>query len=124
MSYLINDIADQLATNGRGAVGTSIFVGYMPPDTNGIAVLDTGGMQPDKYIPTKEPTFQIFIRSADFSTGKALLDNIRSDLHRKANVTYGGTYFYFILAMSEGGHLGRDENGKDLFSINFHCRTT
>lgn len=123
MSHLIEDIANYLEDQGRGTVATNIFVGYMPPDVNGIAVLDTGGMQPDKYIPTKDPTFQVFIRSSDYDTGKTLLEAVRSDLHRKANITLGSTFFYFVLALSEGGHLGRDENGKDLFSINFHCKT-
>lgn len=123
MSHLIDDIADKLASNGRGTVMTDIFSGYLPPNLNGMSVLDTGGMRPDKDIPTKDPTFQVFIRSADYTIGKTLLDNVRSDLHRKANVTYGGTFFYFILAMSEGGHLGRDDSGKELFSINFSCRT-
>lgn len=119
---MIDDIADYLEDQGRGTVGTSIFVGYMPPDINGIAVLDTGGSQPDKYIPTKEPTFQIFIRSTNYDTGKTLLEAVRSDLHRKANITLGETFFYFILALSEGGHLGREENGKDIFSMNFQAR--
>lgn len=129
MSYLIEDIANYLQTQGRGTVGTNIFISYMPPDVDGMAVIDTGGMQPDKYIPTKDPTFQIFIRKSSYDEGKALLEAVRGDLHRKANITLGDTYFYFILALSEGGYLGmeemgRDQNGKDIFSINFHCKTT
>jgi len=120
---LIDDIATQLQTAGIGTVGTDIFKSYLPDNvTNSMAVLDTGGTQPDPDIPTKEPTFQIVIRNATYSAGKTLLDAIRSALHQKANVTYGSTYFYFILAISEGGHLGRNDNGFDEFSINFRAR--
>ena len=123
---LINDVADYLEDIGIGTVATNIFCGYLPesPDTS-ISVLDTGGTTPDPYIPTKEPTFQVFIRDVDYALGKAKLDSVRLNLHRKANTSLiaGQTYFYFILAISEGGHVGRDAQGRDLFSINFQCRT-
>ncbi|MBU1110783.1 minor capsid protein [Patescibacteria group bacterium] len=126
MSHLIDNIADYLASNGVGTVATNIFVGTLPdsPDTC-IAVLDTGGSQPDQYIPTKEPTFQILIRSTDYDLGKTKLDLIRSLLHQKSNLQFvtGGQYCYFVLALSEGGHIGRDLNGFDMFSINFQTRT-
>lgn len=126
MSILINDVADYLEDRGVGTVATDIFCGFLPSSPNTcMAVLDTGGLRPEPYIPTKEPTFQVFIRSIDYLTGKALLDSVRDELHRKANVSLiaGQTYFYFILAISEGGHVGRDDQGRDLFSINFQCRT-
>lgn len=125
MSHLIDDIADYLEDQSIGTVATDIFVGYTPstPDSC-ITVLDTGGSQPDPYLPTKEPTFQILIRSLDYDAGKTKLDLIRTALHQKANFTPAGSnYCYFILAMSEGGHIGRDDNGFDLFSINFQTRT-
>jgi hypothetical protein len=126
MSILINDVADYLEDQNVGTVGTDIFCGYLPdsPDTC-ITILDTGGPQPDSYLPTRSPTFQVFIRAVDYPTGKAKLDLVRSKLHQNANVSLvnGETYFYFILAISEGGHVGRDDVGRDNFSINFLCKT-
>lgn len=121
---LISDIATQLATAGVGTVATDIFYSSAPDSPAAlVAVLDTGGAEPDKYLPTKEPTFQVYVRSSSYALGKAKLDAIRTALHQKANVTYGLTYFYFILAMAEGGHIGKDEQGRDEFTINFRCRT-
>lgn len=121
---VITDIATYLQTLGLGTLGTDIFYSYFPDNVNtGIAVLDTGGPQPDIDLPTKEPTFQVFIRAVDYDTGKAKLDAVRSALHQQSGVTIGSTFFFFILANSEGGHLGRDERGLDEFSINFHART-
>lgn len=121
---LISDIATYLQTNGIGTVGTDIFYSYMPADVGAcVVVLDTGGAQPNPDLPTKEPTFQIYLQNVDYDTGKAKLDAIRALLHQKANITIGSTYFYFILAVSEGGHLGRNAEGDDEFSMNFHCRT-
>jgi len=126
MSILINDVADYLQAQGVGTVATNIFSGYLPESPDAcIAVLDTGGPQPDAYLPTRSPTFQVFIRDIDYPTGKAKLDSVRAKLHQNANVALvsGQTYFYYILAISEGGHVGRDDAGRDLFSINFLCKT-
>lgn len=119
---LAQQIATYLAANGIGSLGTDLFYTYYP-DTNAasVTVLDTGGMQPDPYIPTYLPTFQIFVRSVDYTSGKEKLEAVRALLHRKANLQLvtNGTYFYYITAMSNGGHLGKNESGKHEFSINF-----
>lgn len=126
MAVVIDDIAQYLATNGVGTLGVDLFKSFVPstPDAC-VTVLDTGGSKPDADIPTKSPTFQVYIRSTDYSTGKAKLDSIRALLHQVANQTLvaNQTYFYYILALAEGGHLGRDANGRDLFSINFQALT-
>jgi hypothetical protein len=121
---VIDDIAQYLVDNSIGALGTTIFKSYLPDNVDAaLVVLDTGGVKPDGYIPTKSPTFEILIRAVDYTTGKAKLDSIRTLLHSLKNTTIGSTYFYYILAISEGGHLGRNERGLDEFSINFQCFT-
>jgi hypothetical protein len=122
MSHLIDDVADYLASNGVGTVATDIFVGFLPEEPNNcVAVLDTGGSTPDAYIPTKSATFQVLVRSENYDVGKTKLNTIRELLHRKtnSNLGTGSNYLFYILAMSEGGHIGREENGLDTFSINF-----
>lgn len=124
MAYLLDDIAQFLVDNSIGTIGTDIFKSYMPDAADaGVCVLDTGGPQPDKELPTKSPTFQIFIRAADYITGRAKLDAVRTALHQVKNQNIGNTFFYYILAQSEGGHIGRNERGIDEFSINFICLT-
>jgi len=124
MAYLLDDIAQKLTDSGVGTIGTNIFKSYMPDTVDtGICVLDTGGPMPDKELPTKSPTFQVFIRAADYITGRAKLDAVRSALHQTKNTTLGNTFFYYISAQSGGGHIGRNERGLDEFSINFICLT-
>lgn len=123
---LISEVAAYLQTQGIGTLNTDLFYAYLPGDIDdGIAVIDTGGMLPDEDLPTKEPTFQVLIRSSSYAAGKAKMDLVRSALHQVKNSILGtGTiYFYFILAMAEGGHIGRNESGLDEFSINFRART-
>ena len=118
---LVSDIADYLATNGLGTVGTDIFYSYIPDiDGNVIAVIDTGGPMPGVDIKDlKNPTFQIFIRNSSYATGKANIDSVRSLLHQVIETTIGSTYFLNCFAQSEGGHIGRNERDQDEFSINF-----
>jgi hypothetical protein len=124
MANLINDIATYLQTAGVGTVGTDIFCAYMPDTVDtGVVVLDTGGVMPDPDLPTKRPTLQIFIRAADYETGKTKLDLVRSTLHRLSGTTVGSTFIMYCLAQSEGGHIGRNERGLDEFSMNFICLT-
>lgn len=124
MAYILDDIAQFLVDSGIGTIGTNIFKSYLPDTVDtGLAVLDTGGPMPDRDLPTKSPTFQVFVRGADYITGKAKLDAVRAALHQTKNTTIGNTFFYYILAQSGGGHIGRNERGLDEFSINFICLT-
>lgn len=126
---LAEQIATYLQTAGVGTLATNLFYSALPDTDSGdfcVGVFDTGGPQPDKYLPTKVPTFQVFVRSTTYDTGREKLDDVRAALHQLQNQTLvtGQTYFYYILAQSEGGHIGvNPDNGKNEFSINFICKT-
>jgi hypothetical protein len=118
MSYL-SDIATYLANNGIGTLSTDVFYAYLPADIEaGVGVIDTGGPEPDPDIPTKNPTFQVIVRALSYELGAAKLAAIRALLHQYQG-TIGSYYFYHILAISEGGHIGKGPSGKEEFSINF-----
>lgn len=122
----IEQVATYLQAGGIGTLGTNLFISNLPDSVDScVAVFDTGGMTPDIYLPTKEPTFQVLVRSTTYDLGKAKIDAIRALLHRNFNVTLvvGQTYVYSILALSEGGHIGQNERGLDEFSMNFKALT-
>ncbi len=119
---LIEEIANYLVNLGMGTMGSSIFLGHLPPSPdNAITVLDTGGVEPDRELPIDNPTFQVIVRNTDYETGYNNLLAIKEALHKKANwqIYENGKYYYYIFALSNGGHIGRDDNGRDEFSINF-----
>lgn len=123
---LIEQVAQALSNAGLGTIGSNIFLGFNPetPD-NCLCVIDTGGVKPSIDIPDKMPTFQVVIRNTDYENGQTNLETVRSTLHqhRNAVLVSGQTYFYYIYLISEGGHIGRDENGRDVWSVNFQCKT-
>jgi len=124
MSIIIDDIADYLEDQSVGTVGTNIFVGQQPDSpANCVTIIDTGGLRPDIDLPTKKPTFQVLVRNTDYATGAAKLTSVRNALHNRYNETLveNGNYFYSINAITEGGHIGKDDIGHDEFSMNFEA---
>jgi hypothetical protein len=83
-----------------------------------------GGLEPDRYLPTADPTFQILVRNTSYSAGQSIVDEIVEALHQKENIELvtGGTYFYYIFLFNEPAHIGRDDKGRHEFSINFVCK--
>jgi hypothetical protein len=116
-------IADKLEDAGVGTVGTNIFIGTLPDENNNcLAVIDTGGMESDHDVPIAEFTFQVLIRNSVYSDGRDLIDDVYNALNQVANVTLDSTYVYTIIAVNPGAHIGRDDAGRDMFSINFKCK--
>jgi hypothetical protein len=120
----IDDLGIQLANDTGYSVGNQLFKGNLPPvPDKAIAILNRIGEQPNPYIPTKSnPMFQVLVRDTSYSNGVAMLAKVRQSLEAKTPQTIGSTYFYYIIAVAEGGWIGRDENGRDMWSINFKCQ--
>ena len=121
---MTHEIAQYFHNQSVGVLGTSVFYGKMPGISQNFTILvrDTGGPKPNVDIhEIQNPTFQVFIRSKNYDIGKAKLTIIRNLLHGVINeyLIPGGIYYRKIQAMSEGGHIGANENGQDEFSINF-----
>lgn len=121
---IIDDIANHIVDQGVGlTLGTDLFKGFLPDSPDDcVAIFDTGGIEPDRDIPTGDPTFQIIVRSTDYETADTLINSIVDLLHQKRNSTIGTTYYYYIYLLGEKGHIGRDAKNRDEFSVNFHCK--
>ena len=122
---IIDEIAQHLHNQGVAVLGTSLFKLFLPPTpAAAMVVVDTGGLPPHVELPFEEPTFQVFIRAESYSDGRNKLAAVRTALHGVQNqqLVPGGRYFILINALAEGGHVGRNENGNEEFSINFHAK--
>jgi len=121
----LDNLAKYLEDNEIGTLATDLFKAYLPSEPDDVVVVyDTGGFEPDVYLPIGLPTFQIFVRSVDYTTGKAKVDEIVELVNRKANLQLvtGGVYFYYLTLMSEPVHIGRDKTERDEFSINVRSK--
>ena len=125
---LTDNVSQYLITQGIAtAEGTDIFIGSLPDSDastfdNAILIRDTGGAEPDKHLPIKQPTIQILVRNVNYDTGYNKAKAIRDALHQKLDNTVlevGADDVMTIFAMQEPTHLGMDESNRHLFTCNF-----
>lgn len=122
MSY-IDDLAIQLSNDTGYSIGNQLFESNLPPTPDScVAIISRQGYQPNFDLPaSKTPGFQVLIRDVNYSNGESILARVRASLQSKTPATIGSTYFYFIYAVAEGDWIGRDDLGRDLWSINFQA---
>ena len=124
------DIAAYLAAKGRGTLASTIFVNDKPgsPDAL-IAVLGYAG-QPPEWTNTNKydrPSVQVLIRGAKNAAGAArtLAETIYQDLDGVTNTTLSGTFYQRIEAAQSGPTpMGKDENGRIEYVLNFYTSKT
>jgi len=120
---LIDEIATYLQTGGVGTIGTNIFIGFQPPDSearNCITIKPTGGLAPDvDLIGITNPTVQILGRGATISEAMALSQAAYNILHGLANTDIGDNYIMFCEALQEPTAIGQDDNNNFEISCNY-----
>lgn len=121
---LLDGVATILATAGVGTRGTDLFNGQMPQrPANCMAITLTGGYPPLIHTDVDRPTFQVKVRNTSYAAAESKAYAVYNALHN-----YGGTsnsvIFLQIQAMQTPTAIGKDENDRFLFSINFECYQT
>lgn len=120
---IIRDIADYLTTQTDLELGTSLYLSHQPESPDEVvAIYDTGGVEPDHYLPTAEPTIQILVRAGDYQTAHDRAHELAGILHRLTNQTIGDYYVYYIFLLGEPTHLGRDKRNRDEYTLNLHLK--
>lgn len=119
MSYVITDIYDYLVESG---ITESVYCGYRPNTTeNSIFVIDRGG-NTENWSEIRIVDFQVFIKTTSQDAGDNLVREIRDILNIRNKQLGDYSYYYFYILENSGGYLGTDENGFNLFSLNFRCK--
>ncbi|MET3846874.1 minor capsid protein [Paenibacillus sp. OAE614] len=84
----------------------------------------TGGYAPSEWTSMAHPSFQVIVRgpAAQAVQTEAVADRIHTFLHQKREFDVGEEHIRFCTAdQSSPIYVGRDENGRLLYSINFTC---
>lgn len=126
MSAPCIDIKDMLISAGIGTFkatsGWGIYVSEEPtaPDTV-VTVYDTGGMDPNPKLLLDHPSVMVRVRGAagDYSTAWAKALAVKDALLGKAAATVNSTRYVGIWMKGDINYLGRDDNRRPLFSLNF-----
>jgi len=106
--------------------GTDLFVGKEPPEPDDcVTIFDTYGSPPLMTLNSVGyfyPSIQIRVRCRNYRTGWALIQDIRTVLHGKANETWNATLYTVIYCSSGPALLDWDENDRARLIINFNLQ--
>lgn len=123
MANLDEEVAQLLEDESIGTLGTDIFVSKLSDDTNNvIAVMDTGGMPPDDYLPLPKRTIQIIVRNSNQAQSISIAREIRDLLHNRfwQDVSSSGTIFQLrSTALQEPTPIGQDAKNRYEVTCNY-----
>lgn len=126
MNDMIDDVYTYLDTAIKDlTAGTNLFKSRLSESPNDqVVIYNTGGLEPDRYLPTAQPTFQVLVRNTSYSAGYSIAKQVANELHQVVNarLVKDSIYFYYIFLLNEPEHIGRDDKGRHEFSINFVCK--
>lgn len=119
------DLAVYFASQTTHVRGQGVFTGRLP-DSPSVAIVfsDTGGFGPTNVFGTtafRQPSLQVVTRATalDYNKARALIDEVFTVLHCKANITANGNFYKAIDAIQEPMWLGYDESERPMWAINF-----
>lgn len=82
----------------------------------------TGGFPPSQWTGKTQPSFQIRVRGTDELECEERAYAIHNALLNLQNVRIGESSVVIIRSMNSVPlHLGEDENGRTIYSMNFDC---
>lgn len=119
------DIQEYLLNNGFGASGTNLFWHKIPGDSEGIAIRDTGGFDPDKTLLKSEsisrPTIQIFARGGKYKYDEVYskVAEISEFLDQTHEIQLNSKRYISIFKSGEILDLGENTSEKPELSVNF-----
>ena len=94
------EVAKYLDNCGFGTLGTDIFVGQIPADTNGIWIEEAGG-QLSNYTPIEESVVDIFVKDIKSELAIQKLEQIKYHIHRMHDVSIDHTYMFTLLVIGD-----------------------
>jgi hypothetical protein len=113
---IANTVATYLQNAGFGTVGSNIFIGYIPDDTNGIWVERIGGAL-NNYLPIEESIVNIYIKDIKASTAIDKIEDIKRYIHRMHSVDYATSFIYTLLVLGDVEDVARDLEYAKVFKL-------
>lgn len=113
---IAKEIAVILANSGFGTLGTSIFVGQIPSDTDGIYIVHAGGV-PNNYTPITTTYIDIYCKNKKASDCITQLTDVKNHLHRLHSTETAQAYMFSILALSDIEDVERDLEYSKIYKV-------
>lgn len=110
------ELANYLQDAGFGTVGTDIFAGQIPSNTDGIYIYRIGGTN-ENYVPIERPVVDIYCLNPSSATCIQTLENIKRFIHRMVDTETDNTWIYSILAFGDVQDVDRDLEYNKVYKI-------
>ena len=123
MSFL-SAVINHIEAANIAVFGQDMFANEYPSKAPNecLLVMDTGGMEPNQYLPIGNPTIQVLSRALSYLEAEEKARQVSKLFHgetAKHNYLIGSYYIYKSNAMQEPGWIGKDEKNRDEVSVNF-----
>ncbi len=126
---MTKNVAVYLASILSWTVGANLFHADFPDDAAGsydtaVCLTAYAGNPPQHQLGVKAPAVRfpglnVKSRSKSYDTAYSRIISVRDTLDGLTNTAMNGTTYKCFLAQQEPSYLGRDDNARHLFSINF-----
>ena len=114
---LLDDIKDYLEQEN---IEGTIYLGQLAPSPDDcIALFEYAGETPDLHWNGEYPGLQVIARAKKYTDARSKIEQVKNVLHGVVEETINGTRYLLIHARQTPETLGKDENGRQLFVVNF-----
>ncbi len=116
MSDVSYEFANYLQGANFGTVGTDIFVGQIPDNTEGVFVVRSGG-QLNNYVPIEETVLDVYVKDHSAVDAIAKIESIKRFVHRMHSTLINNTYVYTFLVIGDVDDVARDLEYEKIYKI-------
>lgn len=113
---IANTVATYLQSAGFGTIGSDLFVGYIPDDTNGVWVERIGGSL-NYYVPMEESIVNIYVKNTHATDAIDKIEDIKRYIHRMYSVDSATSYIYTLLVIGDVEDVARDLEYAKVYKI-------
>jgi hypothetical protein len=113
---IANTVATYLQSAGFGTIGSDLFVGYIPDDTNGVWVERIGGTL-NYYVPLEESIVNIYVKDTRANEAVDKIEDIKRYIHRMYSVDSTTSYIYTLLVIGDVEDIARDLEYAKVYKI-------
>ena len=109
-------VGQWLENSGFGTLSVDIFVGQIPPDTNGLYVVRGGGV-PNKYVPIDNNVVDIYAKNTSSQAAVTALEDIKRVIHRMYSTEVDNAYIYSFLVIGDITDVQRDAEYAKIYKM-------
>jgi hypothetical protein len=118
---ILDELAGYIAAQGLGTLGTSLFLGRLPPTPDSvIALRESGGPPPINTFDAsyERPSLQVLVRGSAYTSARLQAERLYQALTTVANTAISGVWYIHVTPDGPPTLLEHDESGRPILVFN------